>query len=343
MSSDLFQQGVEAFQAGDKARAKQIMLEVTAADPNNDNAWYYLAAAETNREKRREYLQRVLQINPNHERARDVLAKLDARAGGASDASAPASQPQTPRPTPIRPLDPSAGSVPGGDPAGTIVLPVSIPGAPAQVSPQSLLNGGLALFRTALDALMRKPGVYDEEVARATWWRFWLLVGFGFVISAVLSFISSIILQLQLASFGLRFNLIGVIVALILTAPVTALILYVGIYVSHWWAKRQGGQAPLYQHAYTVAIPYVPAMVIGAVLRLVFSFFLSGIASLVSFALSIYALYLIALQFEKLYAFSDPNQKWFTVVAMFVGYLIAGFVIAGILGAIFGAGAFLLF
>ena len=134
MSSDLFQQGVEAFQAGDKARTKQIMLEVTAADPNNDNAWYYLAAAESNRTKRRQYLERVLQINPNHERAREVLAKLDERAGGAPAASTPAAAapaPQAPRATPIRPLDAAAGDIPGGDPAGAIVLPVSIPGAPA--------------------------------------------------------------------------------------------------------------------------------------------------------------------------------------------------------------------
>ena len=343
MSSDLFQQGVDAFQAGDKARTKQIMLEVTAADPNNDNAWYYLAAAESNKAKRREYLERVLQINPNHERARDVLTKLDARASGAAAPADPAPAAQAPRATPIRPLDAAAGDTPGGDPAGTIVLPVSIPGAPAQVSPQSLLNGGLALFRTALDVLMGKTGVYDEESGRATWWRFWLLVGFGFVITAVLSFISAIILQAQLSSLGLRFNLIGVIVSLLLTAPIFALTLYVGIYASHWWAKRQGGQAPLYQHAYTVALPYVPALVIGGVLRLVFSFFLSGIASLVSLALSIYALYLIGLQFEKLYAFSDPNQKWFTVGAMFVGYLIAGFVMVAVLGTLFGAGAFSLF
>jgi hypothetical protein len=349
MSSDLFQQGVEAFQAGDKARTKQIMLEVTAADPNNDNAWYYLAAAESNRTKRREYLKRVLQINPNHERAREVLAKLDERAGGTPAAATPAAAtpaappPEPPRSTPIRPLDPAAGDTPGGDAAGTIVLPVSIPGAPAQVSPQSLLNGGLALFRTALDVLMGKTGVYDAESGRATWWRFWLLVGFGFVITAALSFISTLILQIQLSSIGLRFNLIGVIISLLLTAPISAFILYVGIYASHWWAKRQGGQAPLYQHAYTVALPYVPAMVIGGVLRVVFSLFLASIASLVSLALSIYALYLIALQFEKLYAFSDSNQKWFTVGAMFVGYLIAGFVMVAVFGTLFGAGAFSLF
>lgn len=336
MSSDLFQQGVEAFQAGDKARTKQIMLEVTAAEPNNDNAWYYLAAAESNKAKRRQYLERVLEINPNHERARDVLAKLDARAGGAAAPAEAAPAAQAPRATPIRPLDAVAGDTPGGDPAGGFVLPVSIPGAPSQVSPQSLLNGGLALFRAGVDVLMRKAGVYEEEVARATWWRFWLLVGFGFVITTVLATITALFV------WG-RFNFLYVLLTLIFTIPIGLITIYAGVYASYWWAKRQGGQVPLYQHAYAVALPYVPAWVIGGVLRLVFSFFLYGIAGLVSLAVSIYALYIMALEFEKLYAFSDPNQKWFTVGAMFVGFIVVGFVITAVLGAIFGTRAFAMF
>jgi hypothetical protein len=334
MSTDLFQQGVDAFQAGDKARTKEIMLQVTAAEPNNENAWYYLAAAETDKALRRQYLERVLQINPNHQRARDVLAKLNAREGVAAP-PAPAAA-EAPRATPIRPLDPAAGETPGGDPTSGFVLPVSIPGAPSQVSPQSLFKGGLELFQKGFDVLMRKAGVYEEEVARATWWRFWLLVGFGFVITAVLSTLTALFV------WG-RFNFLYVLLTLIFTIPVGLITIYAGVYASHWWAKRQGGQLALYQHAYAVALPYVPAWVFGAVLRLVFSFFLSGIAGLVSLAVSIYALYIMALGFERLYGFSDPNQKWFTVAAMFVGFIVVGFVIAAVLGAIFGVGAFVMF
>lgn len=342
MSTDLFQQGVDAFQAGDKARTKEIMLQVTAAEPNNENAWYYLAAAEKDNALRRQYLERVLQINPNHQRARDVLAKLNAREGVAAPAAPAAAQ--APRGTPIRPLDSAAGETPGGDPASGFVLPVSIPGAPSQVSPQSLFNGGWQLFQKGLEVLQRKAGVYEDEVARATWWRFWLLVGFGYTINAVLSTISAIINQARFASIfpGYRFNFLAVLFALLLTIPIGLITMYAGVYASHWWAKRQGGQLSLYQHAYAVALPYIPAWVIGGAVGVIFSLIGFG-GGIISLLVSIYALYIMALGFERLYGFSDPNQKWFTVGAMFVGFIIAAFVIGAVVGAIFGVSAFVLF
>jgi tetratricopeptide (TPR) repeat protein len=350
MASDLFQQGVEAFQAGDKARAKMLLQEATSIDPTNENAWYYLAAAETDNLVRRQYLERVLEINPNHARAREVLMKLDNReaaaAAGIPPVSAPPKPPTTAPPppastpplvatTPIRPLDPDAGAIPGSDATGGFVLPVTIPGAPPQVSLKSLWSGGWQLFQHGLDVLQRKAGVYEAEAARATWWRFWLLLGFGYAINAVLSTVSTLIFQAQLSSLGFRFNILAVILALILTAPLGMIVLYAGVYTSHWWAKRQGGQVPLFQHAYAVALPYIPAWVIGSAIGVVFSLIGFG-AGLIPLIVSIYALYVMALGFENLYRFSDPNQKYFTVLAMFVGFIVAGIIVGAIQLAIFG-------
>lgn len=349
MSGDLFQQGVAAFQAGDKARARMLLLEATEIDPDNENAWYYLAAAETDNALRRQYLERVLEINPNHARARDVLQKMEGRvpAAAASPAEPYAASastsvpPSTPPPaaTPIRPLDPDAGVTPGSDAAGGFVLPISIPGAPTQVSLRSLLEGGWLLFQRGLDVLQRKEGVYEAEVGRATWWRFWLLVGFGYVINAGITTITTLLLQLRLSSVGLRFNLLAVLLALVLSAPVGMLTLYAGVYTSHWWAKRQGGQMPLFQHAYAVALPYIPAWILGSVVGLVFSLLGIG-AGLISLIISIYALYIMSLGFERFYRFSDPNQKYFTVGAMFVGFIVAGIVLGAVTLALFGFTAF---
>lgn len=351
MSSDPFQEGVEAFQAGDKVRARVLLQQATDLDPNNENAWYYLAAVETESVLRRQYLNRVLQINPSHSRARDVIARMDAAEGITSTPPAPSYSSAPPPPvatynappaapavprvssTPIRPLDPEGTDTPGADTTSGFILPVTIPGAPAQVSPKSLLNGGWLLFQRGLDVLQRKAGVYETEVGRATWWRFWLLVGFGYTIDAVFSALGL-----------LRFNLLGFILSLILTIPLGIVALYAGIYASHWWAKKQGGQLPLYQHAYAVALPFIPAMVIGSVASAVLSLIgLGGIGALISFVASIYGLYIITLNFETLYGFTDPNQKYFTVAAMFVGFIIAGFVLSAVVGAVFVGTGFALF
>ncbi len=352
MASDLFQQGVEAFQAGDKARAKELLLQVVNAAPDNENAWYYLAAAETDNGLRRQYLERVLQINPNHERARQVMAKFDAQTGAVSSdpvspppapaaPAEPAFVPRTAQPaTPIRPLDPSVSGTPGAAASG-FMLPVSIPGAPAQVTLGSLFSGGWLLFQRGLDVLQRKAGVYEAEVAHATWWHFWLLVGFGYALNTVLSTISALLVQMTLSSMGFRFNFLAVLLALLLTIPIGMITLYAGVYTSHWWAKRQGGQLPLYQHAYAVALPYIPAYVIGTAIGVVFALIGFG-GGWISLIVSLYALYVMALGFENLYRFNDPNQKYFTVAMMFVGFVVAGFLISLVTATVFGVSTFVL-
>jgi hypothetical protein len=358
MSGDLFQQGVEAFQAGDKARAKELLLQATAQNPNHDNAWYYLAAAEPDITLRRQYLERVLQINPNHERARQVMAKFEGQVDAAPAAAQPVPPPPRPAPaaepvysappvstvppaTPIRPLDPSAGEAPGSAAGGGFMLPVSIPGAPTRVSIGSLFGGGWQLFQRGLDVLQRKAGAYEAEVARATWWRFWLLVAFGYAINAILSTVSALLIQAQFSSFGFRFDFLEVLLALLLTIPIGMITLYAGVYVSHWWAKRQGGLLPLYQHAYAVALPYIPAYVIGMIISVVFSFVGFG-GGLIPLIVSLYALYVMALGFENLYRFGDSNQKYFTVGMMFVGFIVAGFLIGVVTTAVFGFSTFVL-
>ena len=60
---------------------------------------------------------------------------------------------------------------------GAFKIPIKIAGAPEQTTWENLARDGVALLRIGLDVVMRKPGVYAEEVERATWWRFWLISG----------------------------------------------------------------------------------------------------------------------------------------------------------------------
>ncbi|HYO87242.1 MAG TPA: tetratricopeptide repeat protein, partial [Candidatus Limnocylindrales bacterium] len=238
MSADKLNEAIAAFQAGDRPNAKALFQEVISADPNNDTAWYYFAALQDDPARRRAALNRVLEINPGHERARDVLASMDA-----AQAAAPAAPPASARPRaattppPVEPVNvtpPSPAPRAASSGAG-FAIPGNIPGAPQRATFGELWNEWLELFIASINVLMRKPGVYEQEIARGSWWRFWLLVGGVAAISALLSLIGSI-----LFGSGILFGLISAIVTLILTPGIA----YAGVWLSHFWAARQGSPVP---------------------------------------------------------------------------------------------------
>jgi twitching motility two-component system response regulator PilG len=67
------QAGITEAKAGNKGAARKFLLEVTEKDPRNELAWHWLAGiTETSRDAV-SYLQRVLEINPNNERAKKAL------------------------------------------------------------------------------------------------------------------------------------------------------------------------------------------------------------------------------------------------------------------------------
>lgn len=69
-------QGVEAAKAGDRTTARRLLEEVVAADDRNEMAWIWLATVATGASQRREYLRKVIAINPRNQRAREALAAL---------------------------------------------------------------------------------------------------------------------------------------------------------------------------------------------------------------------------------------------------------------------------
>lgn len=75
----LLNDAIAAAREGDKDRARLLLEEVVAADPQNEKAWYWLASVAETDEQRRLYLGNVIQINPNNERAQAILARLETR------------------------------------------------------------------------------------------------------------------------------------------------------------------------------------------------------------------------------------------------------------------------
>lgn len=323
MAQELLNQGIAAFQAGDRVQARAIFQQITATDPSNDSAWYYLAASEDDPALRRTYLERVLQINPQHERARDVLNRLNAESAPPAYTPPPASA--TPRSTPIRPLGSDGGAIPGEAATGGFALPVSIPGAPVRVGIVEMLKDGWSIFMRGVEILQRKPGVYESEVSRASWWRFWFYAAWVFVISAVFNFIGLI-----------RFNVLSAVLGLVIFPIIQLAVLFAGVYLSYWWVSKDGAtRVPRFQHGYLIILPYLSASLAGSLISAVTSLIGVGfIGSLIAFVINIYALYLIALGFETLYQFQDPNQKWITLAMFIVGSFLAGLVLGIVVGVI---------
>jgi WD40 repeat protein len=89
--------GIAAAKAGNKAQARQILEQVLEKDENNETAWMWMAMVVDTPRDKRVCLEQVLDINPNNQRAREALERLQP---GATTSSA---APSVPRTVPARP------------------------------------------------------------------------------------------------------------------------------------------------------------------------------------------------------------------------------------------------
>jgi hypothetical protein len=72
----LIRKGIEAAQKGDKVQARRILLEAVNDNPRSEVAWMWLASVTDAPAEKRRYLQRVLQLNPNNNRAKQAIDLL---------------------------------------------------------------------------------------------------------------------------------------------------------------------------------------------------------------------------------------------------------------------------
>lgn len=91
------QSGIRAAKAGDKATARKLLEEVIAEDPDSELALMWLASTVTSTADRRMYLQRVVRINPDNQRARDALRHLSGNQSQAVTFAPPADEPRPAR------------------------------------------------------------------------------------------------------------------------------------------------------------------------------------------------------------------------------------------------------
>ena len=121
--------------------------------------------------------------------------------------------------------------------AKELILPVDIPGQPDTITPQNVIDTFISILKNGVAILQRKPGIYPEEVQHATWWRFWVFVGGVTVLTAIMTTISGIIVQGQIAatfgSLGIEYTpptIFNILITFILTVPIGIAVLYAGVY-----------------------------------------------------------------------------------------------------------------
>ena len=71
--SDELQQAIDAIEAGDKETGQRLLFHLTKAEPNNIQAWLWLAQTEEDDDLRRQCYERVLNIAPGNFEAREAL------------------------------------------------------------------------------------------------------------------------------------------------------------------------------------------------------------------------------------------------------------------------------
>ena len=65
----LLEDGITAAKEGDRAEARYLLLRVTEAEPKREEAWFWLASISEYPEELMVFLNNILDINPEHERA----------------------------------------------------------------------------------------------------------------------------------------------------------------------------------------------------------------------------------------------------------------------------------
>lgn len=102
---EMVAQAKTAYRAGQKAAARDLLLQAVQQDPNHQDAWLWLSGMVETLEDQQICLENVLALNPTHERARKGLAAVERKlAERAAQQPAPP-PPPPPKPDPEPPMD----------------------------------------------------------------------------------------------------------------------------------------------------------------------------------------------------------------------------------------------
>ncbi len=73
----ILREAISSIKNGNKTRGRQLLIRVLENDENNETAWLWLTKCLSNNKQKSECFERVLEINPNNQHAKDGLKRLD--------------------------------------------------------------------------------------------------------------------------------------------------------------------------------------------------------------------------------------------------------------------------
>ena len=73
----LLQMAINSAKSGNKDGARVMLRQVLAEDRRNERAMLWMANVSTSKAESRQWLERVLDTNPDNEQARKLLSKMD--------------------------------------------------------------------------------------------------------------------------------------------------------------------------------------------------------------------------------------------------------------------------
>lgn len=242
-TDDLIAEGIAAYNAGETREAQKVFADVIKQDKTNTTAWYYLGLAQSDPNKRRECMKRVLAIDPEHAEAQTALAELD-----------------TLDETPDNVLDMndlrSTAKRPSAQGGVSVTLLSDIPGAPPIISADYVVEFAQGMAQRSVPVFMDQVEAVDSN---ATWWSLFLSVALTSFALGVLGVISYLV---RLLRFELSVDVFSLIFPPLLTVLIGVVAVSAGCFLSHWYLTRQeNSNAPLLEHSAGLVAIWIPASV----------------------------------------------------------------------------------
>jgi hypothetical protein len=132
-SDRILQLGIAAAREGDHQEARELFRLITRQEPENSQAWLWLAGVAESADERRAALERVVAIDPSNEMARKSLQVM----GSTPSASSTSSTPTTPAPEPQPATSPDAGPPIDAPPPQPVDLDAPLPRSSTPATPMT--------------------------------------------------------------------------------------------------------------------------------------------------------------------------------------------------------------